>query len=164
MSERPADSAPSDPQRHRSLWPRRNGAIDMSTQRFAVPITGLVAVIAITFAAAIAWTKVPDKDDVKQIAQEASRQTAEKQDAKYSGQHKQTCARLEKVERGMDNQNKELEKMSRRVDGLIIMMASGVADDRRQTIEARRKAHQVRSRAAAGQDPFAGTSFDPEAK
>ena len=159
MNERPPDKPSSTSDRPRSYWPRKNGAIDVTTQRFAVPISGFVAVVAVTCAAAVAWTKIPDKESVRNIANEASRQTAEKQDAKYGDQNRQTSERLIKVEAKINQQSKDIDRMGRSLDGVISLLAGSVANDRSQPIETRRKALRVKRNVAAGTDPFAGTDL-----
>jgi len=150
----------------RSWWPRSRSdhPIDVTRQRFAAPLSAFVTLVAITFAAAFAWTKVPDKNDVRHIAQEASRQTAEKQESRYNERYDQAYKRLEKVEKSIDAQARSLVDMNRRMDSLIILMAGGVAEDLQRYPRARRAAAKVRTNLAAGRDPLEGTSLAPEAK
>jgi len=123
--------------------------------------TNLIGVIALVAAVIVAWTKMPTHEDVTQIAKEASTAAM----AAAQQQHEKTNAgveaKIEQLDRNYEKTGEAIDKLSSRIDYMLIMLAGSSAEDFKHSPRARQAAERVRRNLAQGNPPLEGLPLDP---
>jgi hypothetical protein len=118
----------------------------------------LVTLIGMLFAAVVAWNKIPDSEEVQRIATQSINQV--------SSAFEQRNAEIERRTQLLENQvagtNAELNKLNKRMDYLIIIMAGSAADSMQRSSKARNTAERVKRNLELGDEPLDGVSWGPK--
>lgn len=120
--------------------------------RFVLTPANLLTLGGMVVAAVIAWQKIPNSEDVKNITKESIKQANEAADERYE----QTDERLTKVEDAVTETNTELQYMNKRMDDILIVLVGSAADDMQRSRSAREAAERVRRNLKEGSDPLEG--------
>lgn len=120
--------------------------------RIGLTIGNLISIAAVVAAVVIAWQKIPNSDDVKEIARESVSQA-------MVATKKGTTdieERLKKVETRSVEMKSELSGLNDRMDNMLILMAGSAAEDMHNNSRSRKAAETVRRNLKEGGDPLEG--------
>lgn len=123
--------------------------------------TNLIGVIAFIAAVVVAWTKVPTKEDVVKMTKEATTAAVKAVEVERRIDSEKINSRIDRLEERYVKSIEAVDKLTGRVDNMLIMLAGSSAEEFQRSQNARQAAKLVRKNIESGKPPLQGLELDP---